>query len=203
MFSTQIAAVDSGAEQANQRWIDPIRDISIPAGVRDHATFEAIKRHWLAMGGPAKTWPWRDPLDFASVDLAAPNAAPTTSSTDQVIGTGDGSTVAFQLKKAYDVGSPATPYSRDIQFPVTSTVEVAIDGVDPTTLSPAITWGVSRLGGVVTFSSPPGNGLSVTAGFLFDVQVRFADDETFRGIMRTYGVDGFADIPLKEVRYCD
>jgi uncharacterized protein (TIGR02217 family) len=202
-FSTQIVRVDSGAEQANRRWQDALRDISIPNGVRDVATFEALKLHWLSMGGPAHTWPWRDPLDFATAELAQPNTAPATTRTDTRFGVGDGVTLEFQLKKRYELGSPSTPYDRVINLPIVSTVEIGIDGVDPTALSPAITWTVTRLGGVVTFSSAPANGAVLTWGGLFDLPVRFADDETFRGVMRTFSVSGFADVPLTETRWCE
>jgi hypothetical protein len=42
----------------------------------------------------------------------------------------------------------------------------------------------------------------ITAGFLFDVQVRFESDDAFEGILRTYAIGGFADITLIEVRPC-
>ena len=201
MFATQITQVDSGAEQANSRWLHPLRQISIPSGVRDADTFNDVLAHWLIMRGPAKTFPWRDPTDFASVPLTKVNHAPTLSRLDQLIGTGNGVTTTFQLTKTYTVG--AQTYTRNIHFPVASSVLVAVNGVDPATLSPAISWTVSRPGGVITFGSPPGVGDVIRAGFLFDLNVRYDDDETFRGIMRTFGVNGFADIPLQEVRYCE
>lgn len=202
-FSTQLVAVDSGSEQANQRWQDPIRDINIPQGVRDFATFNALQKHWLVMSGPAKTWPWRDPTDFASRDLTTINVAPSVAGTDQALGTGDGVTTQFQLTKAYVLGSPATPYSRDIHFPVLSSVIVFVDGVLASLHSPPYTYSVSRPGGIVTFTTPPANGAVLTAGFLFDIQVRFDSDDTFRAIMQTYSVSGFSDVPLREVRYCE
>lgn len=201
MFSTQITAVDSGAEGALRRWLDPLRSVSLPAGVRDNATFQAAYNHWLVMGGPAHTWPFRDPTDFASVQLQRINEPPTVSGMDQVLGVGDGVRTEFQLVKRYTVG--AKNYDRSIHFPVVSTVVVTVDGVDPGALSPPLTWTVTREGGIVSFSNPVPNGLTVRAGFLFDLQVRFESDDTWRGIMRTWGVNGFADIPIQEVRYCE
>lgn len=203
IFSTQIAEVDSGAEQANRRWYDPKRDISIPDGVRDHATFETLKRHVFVMGGPAQTWPWRDPTDFASCDLVTPNEVPTYTLTDQPLGTGDGITTRFQLTKRYDLGSPATPYDRVIRFPVVSTILIGVDGVAPADVSPPLTATVTRYGGYVDFNIAPAVNAVLTWGGLFDIQVRFEADDTFRGILKTYGVSGFADIPLKEVRFCE
>lgn len=199
-FSTQIVMVDSGSEQANARWSEPLRDINIPQGVRDQTTFNDLLDHWLVSRGPLKTWPFRDPTDFASCPLEVINQEPTLSRADQEIGTGDGVTTDFQLVKQYTRGGYT--HDRTIHFPVVASVLVGIDGVDPADLSPALAWSVSRLGGVVHFNTPPPNGAVITAGFLFDLQVRFQDDNTFRGIMRTYSVNGFADIPLQEVRYC-
>lgn len=203
MFSTQMVEVDSGAEHANQRWLDPRRDINIPQGVRDFATFNALQKHFLQMGGPARTWPWRDPTDFASRDLTTINTVPTTDGTDQLIGVGDGFNKVFQLCKTYDIGSPAEPYTRTIYLPVLSSVEVSIDGVDSADTSPPSPWSVSRYGGVVTFVTAPANGAVIRAGFLFDIIVRFEADDTMKAIMQTYGVSGFADVPLREVRYCE
>lgn len=199
-FSTQLVTVDSGAEQANRRWADPLRTISIPQGVRDADTFQDVLDHWLIMGGPSKTWPWRDPTDFASCRLAAVNQVPTPTLTDQPLGTGDGVTLAFQLKKRYTVGS--TTYDRNIYRPVVSSVLIGVDGVAPGAASPPLSATVSRDGGMVTFNSAPGVGAVLTAGFLFDLEVRYESDDTFRGIMRTFSVSGFADVPLMEVRYC-
>lgn len=200
-FSTQLVTVDSGAEQANRRWANPLRSVTIPDGVRDQATFEAVKAHWLIMGGPAHTWPWRDPTDFASVDLSKINHAPTVSGLDQLIGTGDGVQTEFQLTKTYSVGSSS--YVRPIKFPIVSSVIVTVNGVDPTVASPSVMWSVTREGGVITFNEPVNMGAPVRAGFLFDLQVRYESDDTFGGIMKTFGVGGFADIPLMEVPFCE
>jgi len=199
-WSTDIVTVDSGVEQVNQRWSNALHRFSLPDAIREHATFEAIREHWMAMRGPFYTFPFKDPLDFASVALETPNIAPTLSRTDCDIGTGDGTTTQFQLVKTYTVG--AQTYSRSIYHPVVSTVLVGIDGEDPEVASPNFDWSVSRTTGVVTFDIPPENGAIITAGFLYDVEVRFASDETFDGIVKTYGISGFADIELIEVRPC-
>lgn len=199
-FSTDLATSDSGAEQANQNWENALRSIICPEGVRDQVTFEALKAHWLVMRGPAFTFPFRDPTDFASVDLTYVNVAPTTSRTDQPLGTGDGITRHFQLVKRYTSGGET--YDREIYLPVTSTIEIGVDGVDPAALSPALVATVSRYGGLVTFDTAPGVGDILTWGGLFDIEVRYEGDDVFDGIMRTFHAAGFADIPLQEVRFC-
>jgi uncharacterized protein (TIGR02217 family) len=61
---------------------------------------------------------------------------------------------------------------------------------------------VTRPGGEIVFDTPPADDVSITAGFLFDVEVRFESDDAFESILRTYQVGGFADITLIEVRPC-
>lgn len=199
-WSTAITQVDSGAEQANQRWAHPLYRFTLPEAVRDHAVFEAVRDQWLAMHGPAHTWPFRDPLDFASQALSAPNVAPTVTMTDQVIGTGDGETTAFPLVKQYTRGSQT--YSRLIHLPIVSTVLISINDVAQPIGSPPA-WTVSRPGGVITFATAPGFGAVIRAGFLFDVEVRFESDDAFDGIVRSYHVSGFSDLTFVEVRPCD
>jgi uncharacterized protein (TIGR02217 family) len=116
--------------------------------------------------------------------------------TDQALGTGDGIAEMFQLRKTYTRG--AFSYTRDIHLPVLSSLLIASDGV---LVSPT-SYTVSRPGGIVTFNDPPSNGAVLTAGFLFDCEVRFESDDQLESIVRTYQVGGFADITLIEVRPC-
>ena len=86
------------------------------------------------------------------------------------LGIGDGAKADFQLAKTYgDAGGSST---RVIAKPVAGTVVVAVDGV----AKPAAAFFCDTATGVVSFASghvPPA-GASVTAGFEFDVPVRFA-----------------------------
>lgn len=199
-WSTSITRVDSGAERANQRWEHPLHRYTLPDAVREHETYELIHDHWMVMRGPLHSWPFRDPLDFASVALPFPNTEPVISRLDQVCGTGDGANLVFQLKKTYSRGSQT--YTRLIYHPVVSTVLVSVAGVDPLTLSPPMTHSVNRLTGEITFSYAPSPGQIVRAGYLYDVEVRFESDDTFDGIVKTFSVSGFADISLFEIRPC-
>lgn len=191
-WRTQIVQSDSGDEQVNQRWAHPLHKYTLPEAVHSHATFEAVHDHWMAMRGPAYTWPWRDPLDFASTALTRADSAPSISSSDQVIGTGDGATTRFQLIKTYSRG--AQSYSRTIYLPVVSSVLVGVGGGLPGD------WSVSRQGGVVTFTDAPSLGAAITAGFLFDVEVHFESDDMFEGLMKTYAATGHGDLSLIEAR---
>jgi uncharacterized protein (TIGR02217 family) len=199
-FSTTIVTVDSGAEQVNRNWLHPLWRYTLPEAVRDWTVVEALKKHWLVMGGPERTWPFRDPLDFASVDLpmVPMQTAPAVSMTDQLIGTGDGAKTAFPLIKNYALYG-ASDYARPITLPVAGSVRVSVNGADVSVSNP---WTVSRPGGVVTFTTPPGPGAAVRAGYLFDVEVRFESDESFAAVVRAYNAGGFADLTLLGVRSC-
>lgn len=199
-WSSLITQVDSGAEHVNQRWEHPLHIYTLPEAIREHETFETVHDHWLIMRGPIYTFPFRDPLDFASVPLEIPNTIPIISNIDQQIGVGDGVTLTFQLQKTYTRGGFS--YTRPIYHPVVNTVIVSIDGADPAMLSPTITWTVSRSNGIVTFSLPPNPGAIIRAGYLYDVEVRFESDDSFEGIVRTYSVSGIADLSLFETRPC-
>jgi len=112
--------------------------------------------------------------------------APTAG--DQSIGTGDGAADRFALAKLYGSGE-----ERRITRPVPGSVRVAVGGVEMTT-----GWTLGAKG-VVQFASPPTAGAAITAGFLFDVPVRFAEDRI--EVNRTTFLAGEAPtVPLVEVR---
>lgn len=201
-FKTRIAVTAGGREKRNREWEHPLWRFSLPeAPGRNPDVIYALQDHWLALGGPENSFPFRDPMDKASVQLVAPNeddddVLARISATDQAIGTGDGLTRAFQLVKRYASGSQT--YVRRIALPVLDSVVVAVDGV----LVPDTEYSVTRHGGVVTFDTAPDADAAITAGFLFDVEVRFEDDDVFEGIVRTYQVGAFAALDLIEVRPC-
>jgi uncharacterized protein (TIGR02217 family) len=195
-FKTTIQVNAGGGERANQEWEHPLHKFFTPEGVREWSVVQELKDHWLITAGPFKHFPLRDPMDFASCALVRPNTAPTVSMTDQHIGFGDGFTDSYQLVKTYSRGGET--YTRNITLPVLSTVLVAIDGV----LVDDADYTVSRPGGVISFDVPPEDGVTITAGFLFDCRVRFENDEVFEGIMRAIKQAGFAELTFIEAKPC-
>src|SRR5690606_12763907 len=129
---------------------------------------------------------WHDALDHSS---RADGGAPTPL--DQAIGIGDGATVSFALTKTY--GGSFDPYVRPITKPVAGSVRAALGGIETQDFA------VDALTGIVTFSAAPDAGVAVSAGFLFDVPVRF---DTDRLDIETAGFDAarVPAIPLVEVR---
>jgi len=204
-WSTTITAVASGQEQRNKNWKHPLHRFSAPEAIRCHDQIEDVKDHWMVVGGPFLTFPIRDPLDFSSGRLLLPDVEPTLFSTDATLGIGDGTNKEFQLVKTYTRG--VLSYSRKITLPVVDSVIVGMNALDPSTSNPTLpggpyTWDVERQSGIVTFDHAPSTGVIVTAGFLFDVRVRFEADDSFDGIVQSYRVDGFADLTFVEVRPC-
>ncbi len=196
---TTIQVNASGSERRNQEWEHPLHRFVLPEALaRVWSAVEGLKKHWLITAGPYYSFPWRDPLDFSSGDLVAPNPEtdPVPTMTDQALGTGDGFTDSFQLVKRYSRGGQN--YDRPIHLPVLSTVLIADNGV----LVSASDYTVDRGTGIVTFDTPPIIGHVLTAGFLFDCEVRFESDDAFEGILRTWQAGGFADLTLIEVRPC-
>jgi uncharacterized protein (TIGR02217 family) len=196
-FKTTIQVNAAGNERRNQEWEHPLQRFVLPEAVaRDWSVVQALGKHWRIMRGPFRSWPWRDPLDFASCDLFKPNQVPTTSKTDQALGTGDGFTTTFQLKKRYTVGSET--YARTIHLPVLASLALDDNGV----LIPGANYSVSRPGGEVTFVTPPLAGHALTWGGLFDCEVRFESDDAFEGILRALHAGGFGELTLIELRPC-
>lgn len=204
-FSTAITAVASGSEKRNQNWANPLHTFTAPEAVECHEDLAALHNMWMTTRGPLHSFAFRDPLDFASRDLPAPDVAPAISATDQVLGVGDGLRTEFQLVRGYDFGGLG--YQRTIHHPIVSTVLIAMNALDPATPFPELpggpySWSVSRETGLVTFNQAPTAEIIVTAGFLFDVEARFVADDSYDGIVRSYHVSGHADLTFLEVRPC-
>jgi len=109
------------------------------------------------------------------------------------LGVGDGATATFQLVKRY--GSGLRDHVRAITKPVAGSVVVAVDG------TPAVSFTLDAATGIVTFlaGSIPGMGAEVTAGFAFDVPVRFDTDQLSINL-QNFASGDIPEIPVVEVR---
>jgi uncharacterized protein (TIGR02217 family) len=165
---TDIVMLGSGREQRNARWARSRRRYEAGYGVKTLAALSSVIAFFEERRGRLYGFRWRDRSDYSS---GLPGASVTPL--DQAIGQGDGSNAAFQLIKTY--GAAFAPYARDIVKPVQGTVRLAVAGVEK---SPASDFTVDTTTGVVTFvpGHIPPAGAAVTAGYLFDVPVRFDTD---------------------------
>ncbi len=162
-FSTAVVTTASGHEQRNAAWASGRLRFDAGPGVRSEADVQALLAFFRARRGAAKAFRFRDPLDHSSNGMTG---APTPM--DAVLGTGDGARVRFDLVKLYGAGADSEV--RRITRPVPASVRIALDGVEATA-----GWTLGD-GGVLLFDTPPADGVTVTAGFLFDVPVRFEAD---------------------------
>jgi uncharacterized protein (TIGR02217 family) len=142
-----------------------------------------------ARRGQLHAFRWKDWLDWKS---CAPSAEPTAA--DQEIGIGDGQTVVFQLSKLYEAA--VNPWRRDITKPVAGSVRVAVGGLEK---AEGADWSVDAATGLVTFEVAPEAGRLVTAGFEFDVPVRFDADRIVASLSALDAGD-IPSIPVVEVR---
>lgn len=188
---TDIVALGSGREERNTRWAHSRRRYDAGYGVKTLDALSSVVAFFEERRGRLHGFRWRDRLDQSS---AAPGAA--ISPTDQVIGTGNGVTTTFQLIKTY--GSIYAPYQRPVTKPVPASVRVAVNGIEVTsgtafTCDPAT--------GLITFLSGhiPVSGAAVTAGFLFDVPVRF-DTDYLEVDLSAFAAGQIPKIPLVEIK---
>jgi uncharacterized protein (TIGR02217 family) len=186
---TEIVTFGSGREQRNARWADSRRRYDAGYGIKTLEALQAVVAFFEERRGQLIGFRWRDRLDHAS---AAPGQPP--SPLDQGIGTGDGTTATYQLVKTYGTGF--APYTRAITKPVAGTVRIAVGGVE-------ITSGVSvdTTTGLVTFAPGhlPPPGAAVTAGYQFDVPVRF-DTDYLEVDLSAFAAGAIPKIPVVEIR---
>ena len=129
---------------------------------------------------------FRDPFDHCSCALGS-----VISAEDQLVGIGDGVKTTFQLKKTY--GGLYAPYERSVTKPVEGTVLVAINGVVTSNMSMDVT------SGEITFDTAPDEDAAITAGFRFDVPVRF-DTDQLEFSLSGFEAGDIPSIPLLEIR---
>lgn len=194
-WQTLIGRVDSGRETRNPRWNTPLRRYTLRTA-RTLADMQTLRQFYIVMRGPQRSFRLKDFQEYTSSGYSGENATPDAiTATDQNIGTGDGVTTAFQLRKQYTVASETI--NRDIVKPVDGTVVIALDGVaqegSPTPFT------VDHTTGIVTFATPPGLGVDITAGFEFDVHVRFESDLLSASFVTTYELEA-GDVTLVELR---
>ncbi|WP_420392570.1 phage distal tail protein, Rcc01695 family [Acuticoccus sp.] len=185
---TEIVTLGSGQEERNQRWAMSRRRYDAGTGVRNSDDLAVVVDFFEERRGRLYGFRYRDPLDHKS---CAPSDQP--SAQDQLLGVGDGSRVAFQLIKQY--GDEFAPYDRPIVLPVAGTLLVEVGGVT------RVEGGDFTLEkGLITFRPEvvPQEGQAVTAGYQFDVPVRFETDRLEINLSRVAS-GSIPSIPVVEI----
>ncbi len=186
---TEIVTLRNGAEERNSPWRHSRRRYDAGLGARSLDDLAEIVAFFEARQGQLYGFRWKDWADFKS---CLPSARP--SALDQRIGVGDGANRLYALTKQYGFGE--TAYARPIRKPAAESVLIAVAG---SVLEVGIGYELDPASGAVTLAEAPAEGAFVTAGFEFDVPVRFDTDQI------AVNVAGFASgeipsIPVLEVR---
>lgn len=186
----EIVLLTSGHERRNARFADSRRSYDAGTGLRSLEDVHDVVAFFEARRGSLHGFRFRDPFDMKS---CRPHETP--AATDQPLGTGNGTAAVFALAKTYGQGADA--YRRPIAKPVAGSVRVAVGGVER---SDGTDYSVDHATGRVTFQPghAPGDGAAVTAGFEFDVPVRF-DTEQLSVSLAGFRADQIPTIPLIEI----
>jgi uncharacterized protein (TIGR02217 family) len=184
---TEVVTLGSGYEQRNAVWANSRRKYDAGYGVKSLDDIHAVIAFFEARMGKLYGFRFKDFSDYKS---CAPLQA--VAAADQTIGGGDGATTAFQLKKLYASGSYS--WSRTIMKPVDGSVVIAVAGAELTS-----GWSFDSATGIVAFAAAPAKGAAITAGFEFDVPVRF-DTDALSINLAAWGAGDIPAIPIVEIR---
>lgn len=188
---TDVVVLGSGHEERNARWADSRRAYNAGYGVKSVDDLNAVIAFFEERRGRLHGFRFRDPADWKS---CVPSAAP--SALDQPIALADGATASFQLVKTY--GSTFAPWTRVIAKPVAGTVRIAVAGA---TKALGTDFVVDTATGRITFLAGhvPVAGASITAGYEFDVPVRF-DTDKLEINLQGFHHGAIPSIPIVEIR---
>ncbi|MGS4944238.1 phage distal tail protein, Rcc01695 family [Meridianimarinicoccus sp. RP-17] len=185
---TDVVTLANGFEERNTPWAHSRRRYDAGLGVRSLDDVAVLTAFFEARQGQLYGFRWKDWADYKSCQPSAAVAA-----TDQQIGVGDAVRRGFPLAKMYESGSES--YLRPIAKPIAGTVRVALDGIE----QPESVFSVDLSTGLVTLALPPAAGVVVTAGFEFDVPVRFDTDQIVTSVA-SFQAGDVPDVPVLEVR---
>jgi uncharacterized protein (TIGR02217 family) len=186
---TEIVTLANGFEERNTPWAHARRRYDAGLGLRNLDDVEVLIAFFEARQGQVFGFRWKDWSDYKSS-----SATGTVGPEDQEIGVGDAVTTDFQLVKAYASGQQR--YIRPIAKPVAGTVKVALAGSASVETAE---WSLDPTRGIIRFVTPPGSGVIVTAGFEFDVPVRF-DTDRIQTSVASFQAGDAPSVPVVEVR---
>ena len=186
---TEIVALTNGFEERNTPWAQSRRRYDAGLSLRSLDDIGALIAFFEARQGQLNAFRWKDWADYKSCPASA-----AVGYEDEAIATGDGVTLAFQLVKTY-VSGPSSE-RRVIAKPVAGTLRVGLQGDEQVE---TVHYSVDYATGIITFASPPAVGERVTAGFEFDVPVRF-DTDRIQVSVASFQAGEVPQVPVVEVR---
>lgn len=184
---TEIVTLGSGFERRSTPWAQGRRRYLIGANLKSLDDMATLTAFFEARCGRLYGFRFRDFADFRSCEPSG-----TITPVDQPLGHGDGMRRTFELSKRYGEEDAVT---RRIHKPVEGTVRLAVDGAELE--GPAFELDLAT--GVVTLAVAPAAGAAVTAGYEFDVPVRF-DADRVDVTLESFAAGRMAAVPLIEVR---
>lgn len=186
---TDVVTLANGFEERNTPWAHARRRYDAGIGLRSLDDIEELIAFFEARRGQMYGFRWKDWADFKSCKASA-----EVGFGDQTIGIGDGQSVAFPLLKTYASGEAS--YQRPIQKPVSGTVRIGLDDAE---VHEGVHYAFDATTGVVTFDTAPAADQRVTAGFEFDVPVRF-DTDRIQTSVASFQAGDMPNVPVVEVR---
>ena len=186
---TEIVSLTNGFEERNTPWSQSRRRYDAGVGLRGLDDIGELISFFEARQGQLHGFRWKDWADYKSCPASA-----TVDMADQVVGTGDGVTTEFQLVKTYASGGENQV--RIIRKPVAGTVKVGLQG---DAQAEGVHFTVDAVTGVLTFAAAPAVNERVTAGFEFDVPVRF-DTDRIHVSVASFQAGDVPNVPVVEVR---
>jgi uncharacterized protein (TIGR02217 family) len=186
---TEVVQLSNGFEERNTPWSQSRRRYDAGVSLRSLDDIGSLIAFFEARQGQLNGFRWKDWADYKSCTASA-----TPAFDDQLIGTGDGVRSDYQLIKTYASG--AELQSRDIRKPVAGTVRIGLQGDE---LQEGVHFAVDVTTGTVTFTSPPAVDERVTAGYEFDVPVRF-DTDKIQVSVASFQAGDVPQVPVVEVR---
>jgi uncharacterized protein (TIGR02217 family) len=186
----EIVSLGSGREKRNARFSQSRHYYDAGTGLRSLDDLHEVLAFFEARRGSLHGFRFRDPFDMKS---CSPQETPSPQ--DQPLGTGDGERDRFALVKVYGAGDEA--HRRFIMKPVEGSLRVAVAAVEKASTSD-FTFDTAT--GEIVFSagSLPADGAAVTAGYAFDVPVRF-DTERLSISLKAFKAGQIPSIPMVEV----
>ncbi|WP_170370663.1 DUF2460 domain-containing protein [Ruegeria arenilitoris] len=186
---TDVVRLANGFEERNTPWAHSRRRYDAGLGMRSLDDIQTLIAFFEARQGQMYGFRWKDWSDYKSCAATA-----EFDKGDQVIGQGDGVTTEFQLVKIYASGGVS--YVRPIVKPVLGTVKI---GLDQDEAREGVDFEVDLNSGLIQFVVPPSEGVDVTAGFEFDVPVRF-DTDRIQVSVASFQAGDVPNVPVVEVR---
>lgn len=175
-YFTTVNAGFSGYEQRNQNWAQARAQYAVSFENKQLAEWSALEAMFHAARGMANGFRLFDPGDYNGVG--------------QFQAQGDGVKTQFQLQKTYAFAISDYEVIRPVQKLITSkvknfqgafltdTVDIYLNGVKQTHNAGYVAGGgaaytLNETTGVITFVTPPGNGVVITADYQYHIPVRF------------------------------